>query len=72
MCSNDGLYRPCEIEKKWQRFWEESGIFKAQDCDDSRPKYYVLDMFPTRVARACTSDIQKVIPQATLSPDTNE
>jgi len=46
MCSNDGLYRPCEIEKKWQRFWEESGIFKAQDCDDSRPKYYVLDMFP--------------------------
>jgi leucyl-tRNA synthetase len=46
MCSNDGLYRPDEIEKKWQRFWEEFGIFKAQDCDDSRPKYYVLDMFP--------------------------
>ncbi len=46
MCSNNGLYIPCEIEKKWQRFWEESGIFKAQDCDDSRPKYYVLDMFP--------------------------
>jgi len=46
MCSNKGLYRPDEIEKKWQQFWEESGIFKAQDCDDSRPKYYVLDMFP--------------------------
>ena len=46
MCSNDGLYRPDEIEKKWQRLWEESGIFKARDCDDSRPKYYVLDMFP--------------------------
>jgi len=46
MCSNKGLYRPDEIEKKWQRFWEESGIFKAQDCDNSRPKYYVLDMFP--------------------------
>ncbi len=46
MCSNKGLYRPDEIEKKWQRFWEESRIFRAQDCDDSRPKYYVLDMFP--------------------------
>jgi leucyl-tRNA synthetase len=46
MCSNKGLYRPDEIEKKWQRFWEESGIFRAKDCDNSRPKYYVLDMFP--------------------------
>ncbi|OHB62989.1 MAG: leucine--tRNA ligase [Planctomycetes bacterium RBG_13_50_24] len=46
MCSNKGLYRSDEIEKKWQRFWEESRIFKAQDCNDSRPKYYVLDMFP--------------------------
>jgi leucyl-tRNA synthetase len=41
-----GLYRFGEIEKKWQRFWQESKIFKAKDCDDSRPKYYVLDMFP--------------------------
>ena len=46
MCSNKGLYKSDEIEKKWQRFWEEYMIFKAQDCDDSRPKYYVLDMFP--------------------------
>ncbi|HUT47482.1 MAG TPA: leucine--tRNA ligase [Sedimentisphaerales bacterium] len=46
MCSNKGPYRSGEIEKKWQRFWEESRIFKAQDCDDSREKYYVLDMFP--------------------------
>ena len=34
------------IEKKWQRFWEERKTFKAKDCDDSRTKYYVLDMFP--------------------------
>ncbi|MHC4226610.1 MAG: leucine--tRNA ligase [Planctomycetota bacterium] len=46
MCSMMGLYRFGEIEKKWQRFWQESKIFKAKDCDDSRPKYYVLDMFP--------------------------
>ena len=35
-----------EIEKKWQRFWEENKTFKAKDCDSSRCKYYVLDMFP--------------------------
>jgi len=34
------------IEKKWQRFWEASRTFEAVDCDDSRDKYYVLDMFP--------------------------
>ena len=46
MCSKKGHYRFGDIEKKWQRFWEESKTFKAQDCDDSKPKYYVLDMFP--------------------------
>jgi leucyl-tRNA synthetase len=34
------------IERKWQRFWEEHKTFRAVDCDKSRPKYYVLDMFP--------------------------
>ena len=34
------------IEKKWQRFWAEHKTFKAKDHDDSRAKYYVLDMFP--------------------------
>ena len=46
MCSKKGLYRFGEIEKKWQQFWREAGTFKARDCDDSRPKYYALDMFP--------------------------
>jgi leucyl-tRNA synthetase len=46
MCSNKGFYEFNEIEKKWQRFWEESKTFKAQDCDNSKSKYYVLDMFP--------------------------
>jgi leucyl-tRNA synthetase len=46
MGADKGLYRFGEIEKKWQRFWEESRTFKAVDCDTSRPKYYVLDMFP--------------------------
>ncbi len=46
MCSKKGLYEFGPIEKKWQRFWEESRTFKAKDCDNSKVKYYVLDMFP--------------------------
>jgi len=46
MCSKKGLYNFGEIEKKWQQFWQEHKTFKAKDCDVSRPKYYVLDMFP--------------------------
>jgi leucyl-tRNA synthetase len=34
-----------EIEKHWQSFWDANKTFKAIDLD-SRPKYYVLDMFP--------------------------
>ena len=34
-----------EIEKKWQKYWLEHKTFKAE-IDRSRPKYYVLDMFP--------------------------
>lgn len=39
-------YKPSEIEKKWQLFWEENKTFKTLDEDTSKPKYYVLDMFP--------------------------
>ena len=38
-------YNFVEIEKKWQAYWAEHHTFKAQ-ADPSRPKYYVLDMFP--------------------------
>lgn len=34
-----------EIDQKWQRRWTESQCFKTGE-DQSRPKYYVLDMFP--------------------------
>lgn len=33
------------IEKKWQDKWAADGIYKVKD-DTSKPKYYVLDMFP--------------------------
>ncbi|XP_031131251.1 leucine--tRNA ligase, chloroplastic/mitochondrial isoform X2 [Ipomoea triloba] len=36
-----------EIEPKWQKFWEENKTFRTPDeIDTSKPKYYVLDMFP--------------------------
>ena len=34
-----------EIEKKWQSNWKDSEIFKTE-IDHSKPKYYILDMFP--------------------------
>ena len=34
------------IEKKWQKIWEEKQLFKTETRDFSKPKYYILDMFP--------------------------
>ena len=34
-----------EIERKWQSYWAANHTFKAE-IDSSKPKYYVLDMFP--------------------------
>ena len=38
-------YNHREVEPKWQKFWTESKSFEAKE-DVSRPKYYVLEMFP--------------------------
>ncbi|MDR0306956.1 MAG: leucine--tRNA ligase [Chitinispirillales bacterium] len=40
-----GKYIPSEIEQKWQARWQEKNIHKME-FDPSKPKYYVLDMFP--------------------------
>ena len=38
-------YFPQEIEKKWQKYWEDNNVFHTPDnCD--KPKYYALSMFP--------------------------
>lgn len=34
-----------EIEQKWQNYWRENQTYKVE-ADPSKPKYYVLDMFP--------------------------
>lgn len=39
-------YNHHEIEVKWQKYWEENQTFKTDVWDFSKPKYYVLDMFP--------------------------
>ena len=39
-------YNPAEIEAKWQQYWEENHTFYTDVWDFSKPKYYVLDMFP--------------------------
>ena len=38
-------YKFTDIEKKWQEYWDKNNTFKVTE-DKSRPKYYVLDMFP--------------------------
>lgn len=39
------VYNPQAIEKKWQKYWAENNIFYTKN-HSSKPKYYVLDMFP--------------------------
>jgi len=41
----DKEYFPQEIEKKWQKVWEENNTFHTPN-DSEKPKYYALSMFP--------------------------
>ncbi len=38
-------YNFSEIESKWQQWWAQNKTYRAS-ADESKPKYYVLDMFP--------------------------
>ncbi|WP_372002988.1 leucine--tRNA ligase [Tistrella mobilis] len=38
-------YNPKAIEPKWQQVWDENGTFTTDEAS-SKPKYYVLEMFP--------------------------
>ena len=40
------MYNFKEVEKKWQKYWEENDTFKTDVYDFSKPKFYALDMFP--------------------------
>ena len=39
-------YNHKKTEEKWRKYWEENKTFKTDVWDFSKPKYYVLDMFP--------------------------
>ena len=38
-------YNHREIEKRWQQYWRDNNVYEVKE-DKSRPKFYVLDMFP--------------------------
>ena len=38
-------YNPHEIEPRWQKAWDESGLNTVRE-DETKPKKYVLEMFP--------------------------
>ena len=44
--ANPTQYPFADVEKKWQQFWDENQTFKTPERDTSKPKKYVLDMFP--------------------------
>jgi len=39
------MYDHKTIEKKWQKIWQETDLYKTKE-DSKNPKYYILDMFP--------------------------
>ena len=41
----EAKYNPSEIEPKWQLIWEDQRLFNVTE-DASKPKYYLLEMFP--------------------------
>ena len=43
--SPTGRYQPEQIEPKWQQYWDKHQTFRVE-VDHSKPKYYILDMFP--------------------------
>jgi leucyl-tRNA synthetase len=45
-------YNFSDIEKKWQSYWSSDKTFKV-DADPSKPKFYVLDMFPYPSGPVC-------------------
>ena len=47
-------YNVRESEAKWRKAWADAQIFKTEN-DDPRHKYYVLEMFPYRNARAVSA-----------------
>jgi leucyl-tRNA synthetase len=39
-------YDPQQAEPKWSAAWEEQALYRADESDTTRPRFYALDMFP--------------------------
>jgi leucyl-tRNA synthetase len=39
-------YDPHQVEAKWAAAWEEQALYRADESDQTRPRFYALDMFP--------------------------
>ena len=39
-------YDPQQVEPKWVAAWEELALYRSDEGDTSRPRFYALDMFP--------------------------
>ena len=39
-------YEFIEVENYWKNYWEEKKVFATNTSDNTKPKYYILDMFP--------------------------
>ena len=60
-------YPFAEIEQKWQKYWAENKTFRTdKQPDTSKPKYYVLDMFPyprSHLDHPITTDFGRFVDQ---------
>ena len=39
-------YEPQQVEPKWVAAWEELALYRTDESDTGRPRFYALDMFP--------------------------
>ena len=40
------IYKPLEIESKWQKIWEDNNLYKTDENASKKEKFYALSMFP--------------------------